>query len=213
MRYFLAPLALAAFALGTFGGTEPAAAHKPRAPTALAAGKLPRTPPPPGTLKEIGPKPGPGTARKLATPPGHADLIRLGKRPAFDRARRTVHAIDGKRQVLTPASLRGVKGVRDLYTGQHALGRFETESASRLLRPGTHHLTLARAGGQWRVYAAREGGTRVHQATKVTVRYLKGATAAPANEVRKGSFLFVMYFWVFDPWWGPVLVQVIAYFP
>jgi hypothetical protein len=166
------------------------------------------------------PKPGKPPASSSTVHPGiprgpdHRATVELARGRPLDRARESNHRIDGKRQVLTPASFGHVKSLGDLERGRHHLGQFRTESASKLLKEGEHQLALAKEGGRWRVYAARRGGARVHEATKVSVRFLRPDGALPPNRVHKGSFLFVLYFFVWGPWWGGLVVmEIIAYFP
>src|SRR5262245_17046990 len=122
--------------------------------------------------------------------PGGKGPIQGKPTPAPEASERvSTHHIDGKTQTLTAASFGDVRSFADLQQqGGHALGRFQTESASRLLPAGDYDLSLSRQNGQWRVTAASRGDGTVYSATDVKVQVMPGMKQLQANEVRKGSF-------------------------
>jgi hypothetical protein len=146
----------------------------------------------------------------------------------LDAGRKGAHDIAGRPVTLTPARL---KSVDDLHAGPRVLGLFRTEQPTEQLPAGEYDLILAGDGAAWRVYAARRDGTEVFEAKDVRVRLLERSGPTPANEVRHGSLIFIMYYVIdypmvvpqYGPWWAPYpsttvvwvpqLVQVVFYFP
>jgi hypothetical protein len=117
-------------------------------------------------------------------------------------ARDSTFHIDGMTQTLSTASFADVRSSADLLRGPRVLGRFRTDSPSRLLPPGDYDLVLTPQGGGWSAAAvSRDGDGTVYQATRVAVQVRSGVDRLPPNELRKGSWAFWLFFPIYHPVW------------
>jgi hypothetical protein len=167
---------------------------------------------------------------KVPPQPGNRPVLPPSNRETG--ARDSTYHIDGMTQTLSTASFADVRSAADLLRGPRVLGRFQTESASRLLPPGDYDLVLTPQGTGWGAAAVSRGGDgAVYQATRVAVQVRSGVDRLPPNELRKGSFLFILYYPIYHPVWlgsyyDPLLgavvpsvvwvmdvVEVLLYFP